>query len=50
MGRDRHDQAIRTKGSASSSAYATINAVIWVVYVALVLLVIRCSRSQTRSR
>ena len=28
-----------TKGSASTAAYATINAVIWVIYVALVLLV-----------
>jgi ABC-type bacteriocin/lantibiotic exporter with double-glycine peptidase domain len=28
-----------TKGSASTAAHATINAVIWVIYVALVLLV-----------
>ena len=28
-----------TKGSASTTAYATINAGIWVIYVALVLLV-----------
>ena len=30
-----------TKGSASTTAYATINAAIWVIYVALVLLVIQ---------
>jgi len=28
-----------TKGSASTAAYAAINAAIWVIYVALVLLV-----------
>jgi ABC-type bacteriocin/lantibiotic exporter with double-glycine peptidase domain len=28
-----------TKGSASTTAYATINTAIWVIYVALVLLV-----------
>jgi hypothetical protein len=30
-----------TKGSKSTATYATINAAIWVIYVALVLLVIQ---------